>query len=776
MTNVVSTSAGAFSIPLALQALGYSKLNPMQQKAVDAGILGTSNFVVSAPTASGKTLLAFLKINAELESGCRQAGKKIVYIVPLRALAAEKYEELQQVFQGRAAVALSTGDYDASRDSLFSSDVLVVTSEKMDSLLRHSPKFAEKIALAIADEVHLLDDEQRGATLEVVLTKLLRRGTKLLCLSATVPNAKEVASWLGAKLFSSEWRATPLEKKICAGGKLFSEEGIEEVSEKRAVGELVAKALAENSGKGQAIIFVSTRRSTESVAGDIAATVEGLLSPQEKADCAALSKKALRALSTPTSQCKALSECLASGVAFHHAGLVEKDRRIVEEGFKKLRCVKCVVATTTLAMGIDYPASWVIVRDLKRFDGDFSSFIPNLECQQMLGRAGRPRYDKRGVGVMVCQTRDLAQVRDKYILGPLEDLYSKLSSEPSLRMHALSLVASGECGSFSELQNFFASTFFASQYGAGAQFSAKIERAVLQLMEFNFIREKNNVLLATPVGRRVSELYLDPLTAHSFVKWIAANSPNLQSPDFAIEQNAAKETTEDNRRIAGAFDEFSIARKQVSLSELRAPVMRMPNAVAKPADGGPAPAFRMLLEFAGASESRPLARVSRNEEQALWDELFGQLDEQSMRAWEMDFDALSKYKGAKITNAWINEQGEEAVLQQFDLPPGILHARVRIQEWLAYSMAELAFVLNAGSVRLEARKLQKRLKYGVKEELLDLVRMRGVGRVRARKLFLSGLKNREQVRAAGEKLSAILGSKVAEKLLEQEKQGFLVEK
>lgn len=700
------------SLASSLTSLGYSQFNPMQRKALEAGLLEGDNFVVSAPTASGKTLLALLKIMRELEEN-KAAGRnaKIVYIVPLRALASEKHEEFREALAGKASVALSTGDLDSASESIGAHDVIVVTSEKMDSILRHKPKWTEKISLVVADEVHLLNDEGRGATLEVVLSKLRMRGAKILALSATVPNAEEVAEWLSAKLFSSTWRPTPLEKKICSGGKLYHEEGAEPVNEKRALAELVERALAENSGKGQAIVFVSTRRSAESVAKELSLAAAKFLSQGEKVECAELSKKVLKALALPTEQCKALAQCVAAGVAFHHAGLLERDRRIVEKGFKKDRCLKCIVATTTLAMGLDYPASWVVVRDLKRYDGEFSDFIPNIECQQMLGRAGRPRWDKRGVGVMLCQRKDLMEVRDKYVLGALEKIYSKLSSEPALRTHALALVASGECRSAQGVHEFFSKTFFAHQFGSGKQFTSKIEGALVELVKCDFVREKEGVLIATPVGKRVSELYLDPLTANKFVQYIKNKG---------------------------------FARKEV------------------------APFFALLLEICGALEARPLPRVSKAEEQALWDEMFAHLQGSELEAWEADREALEKYKHAKIANAWANEESEQAILEQFDLPPGILHAKMRILEWLAYSMAELAFLLNAGTARMEARKLQKRLKYGVKEELLDLVKLQGIGRVRARRLWNAGLKNREEVRSAGKnKLELLVGPRVSKRLEEK---------
>ena len=695
-----------------LQKLGYSQLNPMQEKALEAGLLTERHFLACCPTASGKTLLALLRIAANKGKG------KCVYIVPLRALASEKHKEFSASLSPfEMSVGVSTGDFDSSNEELASYDVIVVTSEKMESLLRHKASWLKTVSLAIADEIHLINDEGRGPTLEIVLTKLKETGSAVVGLSATIPNNKEVAQWLQAKLFESNYRPTVLEKKVACEGKLFSEEGAEKLEEKEMIDCLAKKALCENKGKGQAIVFVSTRRSTEALAKQLCRVVSAVLTEEEKKECELLSQKALKALPQATSQCFALSNCLKNGVAFHHAGLVEKDRQLIEKGFKEERCVKAIVATTTLAMGIDFPASWVIVRDVKRFSGDFSVYLPNLEVQQMLGRAGRPRFDKRGVGVVVASRRDLITVRDKYILGPLENIYSKLSSEPALRMHTLSLVASDYCSSFEELQSFFSKTFFAQQYGATQEFFALIEKIALQLSKWDFLREKNGRLVATPVGKRVSELYIDPLTANNFVEFIKKRSAKI------VNATATKTLL--------------------------------------------APSFALLLEFSGAIESKPLPRVGRHEEQSLWEEAFGALEGDALERFEFDRNAVEKWKNAKIAQAWVDEEGEKNIMEKFDLPPGVLHSRMRVLQWLSYSLGEIAFLMNAAGVRSEARKLERRIKHGVKEELLDLVRLRGIGRVRARKLFGAGITNRIELHAAEkEKVKALLGEKVAEKVLE----------
>jgi len=669
-----------------LGQLGYENLNPMQVEAVAGGLLESPRALVSAPTASGKTLLALLA----LIENHRKTKQRAVYVVPLRALASEKHHEFSHVLEPFGIkVGVSMGDYDSSSEELASYDLVIVTSEKMDSLLRHNAPWTKELGFAIIDEVHLLGDGERGATLEIVLTKLLQRNVRLLALSATVPNARQLSEWLGAKLFTSNYRPTKLTLALAPGHKLLYIDGrSEKLEQKRELACLLEKALQAAGGNGQALVFVATRRGAEATARELAQVVASRLKPLEHEALAGTAERALKALPVPTHQCRALAECLRQGVAFHHAGLEGRQRELIEKGFKHERNLKVIVATTTLAMGIDYPASWVIVKDLKRFTGNFSTWIPALEVAQMVGRAGRPRYDKEGIGVLMCNPKDTDEAKDRYVFGALEDIYSQLASEPELRVHALGLVASGHSRTPEELYAFFERTLHAFQYGNLEALLSKVERVVGELKDMDFVRERAGALAATPIGQRVSELYIDPLTAWSFLEFLRRYSKQEKTPEV----------------------------------------------------------FDSLLAICAASEMRPYVSVKQAEARTMWDEMYALVSDE---AWSRELeqgheDALGKYKTAKLLNAWINEASEEEVLQSLDVPPGIVHARVRIAEWLAYGLTELAFLENQPLLRRSAGMLRRRIKHGIKDELLSLCRIRGIGRVRARRLYTAGIKTLEE--------------------------------
>ncbi len=196
-----------------LERDGISSLFPPQAAALGPVMAG-ENLVLACPTASGKSLVAYLALLRAV-----RAGRTGLYMVPLRALAQEKAEELAQFEPLGLKVGLSTGDFDLSNAQLDRLDVLVATSEKADGLLRRGTPWLDRLGVVVADEVHLLRDPERGPTLEVTLTRLRRSypDLQLVALSATVGNSREVAEWLGARHIASDFRRVPLKLGVYLG-------------------------------------------------------------------------------------------------------------------------------------------------------------------------------------------------------------------------------------------------------------------------------------------------------------------------------------------------------------------------------------------------------------------------------------------------------------------------------------------------------------------------------------------------------------------------------
>ena len=665
-----------------LRRQGYSELYPPQEEALPIALAGKS-LMMAVPTASGKSLVAYLAIlNAVLSGG------KAIYIVPLRALASEKYEDLK-AFEGLGVrVALSVGDYDAEEQTLDRFDVIVATSEKMDSMLRHRTSWLDKVSIVVADEVHLINDPDRGPTLEVTLTKfrMMNPKAQIIALSATIRNSRDVAVWLGAEHVTSEWRPVPLKEGTYLDGRInFSDNSGRDIADLGdPVASLVSDCLA---GGGQALVFVNTRKSTEALARALRSVVKKYI------DAASAPKRGPKGISLddeePTSMGHRLSECIRSGVAFHNAGLTNEQRRRVEGLFREGK-IKCIVATPTLAAGINLPARMVVVRETSRYAGDYgNSSIPVLEIKQMCGRAGRPKYDKFGEAVLVAKDEEHRSfLLENYLLADPEDIYSKLGTEPALRSHILAAVATRSVGSEEDIKRFIEHSFLATQTDL-AFLEETLMRILAFLQEKDMIRmDSDGGIKATFFGKRVSDLYLDPASAVVF------------------------------REALGKFHEGS--------------------------------EFGILHALASTTELQPLY-LRRNDsgwvEELLAEKRGELLIEPPDDLAQYEF-YLANIKTASLVSDWINEDTEEAIEKKFGIGPGDIRNKVEIAEWMSYSMDQLSAIFRK-EAHAALEPMTRRISKGVRGELLEIAKLRNVGRVRARALFDHGLRTIESVRKAG---------------------------
>jgi helicase len=664
-----------------LRRQGYVDMYPPQEEALPIALRG-ENLMLAVPTASGKSLVAYLAIvNAVMNGG------KAIYIVPLRALASEKFDDLKCFEELGVRVAMSIGDYDTEEQTLERFDVIVATSEKMDSMLRHRASWLEKVSIVIADEVHIMNDPDRGPTLEVTLTKfrMVNPNAQIIALSATIRNSKDVADWLGAKLVTSEWRPVPLKIGTYLDGRIeFSDNSKRDIPDLGdPVASLVDHCLADG---GQALVFVNTRKSTESLAKTLRSIAKKYIKPT------GVMKKETKDLSLddeePTSMGHRLGECLRSGVAFHNAGLTNEQRRRVERMFRD-GSVRCIVATPTLAAGINLPARMVVIRETSRYDANFgNSSIPVLEIKQMCGHAGRPKYDKFGEAILVAKDDDQRSfLLENYILAEPEDIFSKLGTEPALRSHILAAIATRSVSSEEGIKRFIEHSFLATQTDI-AFLESTLDRILAYFQEEDMVRtDGDGGLKSTFFGKRVSDLYLDPASAVVF------------------------------RGVLKAFHEGS--------------------------------EFGILHALASTTELQPLY-LRRNDGDWV-DEL---LDEKRKEMLLEPPDDLNQYefylasvKTASLIQDWIDEHSEEDIEKKFGIGPGDIRNKVEIAEWMAYSLDQLSAIFcEEAHPAIEA--MVKRISKGVRNELLEVAKLRGIGRVRARALFDAGYRAIEDIRKA----------------------------
>ncbi len=685
-----------------LTAQGIESLYPPQEQAWKAIAQG-KNTLVAIPTASGKSLVAYLAIAHRWLA----TGKKSLYIVPLRALASEKHEELQAFKTLGLTVGIATGDLDERDPRLGRFDVIVCTSEKADALLRHRTPWMQEIGCVVVDELHLLHDAGRGPTLEVILARFraLLPQAQIVGLSATVHNAQALATWLDAQLVTSDWRPVQLHVGTYGGDRL------EFIGQKPRIltpgGDPVA-SLVEDTIKsgGQCLVFVSTRKSAESQAMKLAGVVRDLLRPDELARLQD-SVAALDDAGEGSPTAKKLRLLCAAGVAYHTAGLDSAQRRYLEQAFRK-GLLKVLCATPTLAAGVNTPARRVIIRDLTRFEmGEGSRPLPVMEVKQMMGRAGRPRYDPFGEAVLIVKSEDQRDmVVEGYLRGDPEPVASKLAAEGPLRTHVLASIAGGYCDSVASLQLFFSRTFWATESDEWVV-QDRLEDVLGFLQDNDFVQPQGTHLAATQFGRRTSDLYIDPLSALRMRE--ALESKTTQPTPFALLQT-----------VAGCPDLFPLYLKQ--------------------------------------ADDWVQERFWRHHE-----ELLVPADGRDLEA------AISYAKTAFLMSDWMEEIHLDTLEERYGVGPGDIRMRLDNGNWLLHAFRELARTLRPDWSQ-PLTDLGMRLEHGIKQQLLPLIRLKGVGRVRARVLYGAGFHTPKGLQGTPiERLAALpgFGVKLAGDILKQ---------
>src|SRR3989344_5989715 len=304
--------------------------------------------------------------------------------------------------------------------------------------------------------------------------------------------------------------------------------------------DLVKLSLETIQMQKQALIFLPSRASTEKTAEDIAKMTSGHL-PE-------LEQEVLKVVTSPTKQCRRLSQCVRKGVAFHHSGLTSAQKELVEDAFRRGE-VKIICATPTLAAGVSLPAYRVIIKSLKRYSGGWGmDWIPVLEYMQMAGRAGRPEYEKFGEAIVIANNEnEKKDIYKNYICGQPEEIYSKLAVEPVLRASLLSLISSGIIRNEKSMDEFFSKTFWAHHFKDMPALKSILDRMLNLLEEWKLVKainpkddfvsavqldNKESIMNPTLMGKRVSELYLDPLTARYLLDGLLKY--NESSKEFSL--------------------------------------------------------------------------------------------------------------------------------------------------------------------------------------------------------------------------------------------------
>jgi helicase len=690
-----------------LASLGYTSLYPPQEKALAAGILDGKSVLVTTPTASGKTLVAMMAIAKAI-----MRGKKAVYLTPLRALASEKYSDLKalegmDLGTGRAPkVAVATGDYDPAGKELASADAIVLTNEKMDALFRHGAEWLGDVGLFASDEVHLLGDRERGPTLEMMLTRIRK----------LYPGSQIVA--LSATVSNADeiadWLGCTLVESSWRPTKLVEgvyEYGSVRMSDGKAfkvqAGATPSVDIAIDSLDGGGQALIFAE--TRKRASSLAAkAAEGVFKrlDGETRERAIKASAEILSRGDDAELTKTLAQLVAKGVAFHHAGLSPSSREIVEESFKK-GTVKLLTATPTLAAGVNLPARRVVVASILRYDSEYGGNVP-ISVMEYKQLCGRAGRPKYDTsGEAIIVAESTARGEEIY------DHYVLGTPEP-LR----SQMASDRALRF-HLLSTIASVPGMKKAGIMDVFASTL-----------FAQQYRTATVEFKVESALAYLESEELVKEKGERYIATEFGKRTSllyvdPQTAVAFRDALQSAEKGRKYTLGFLHL---------------VTQCPDFYPK-----------LSLRKKDGDEVSLLLQDRQNE----------MLRVTSEYDCSRSFWALAE---------WMEEAGDRVLGDRMGAEPGDMHRMVETGAWLSYALYEVAKLSGREDLLAQLHALRVRIRYGVKEELIPLVALEGVGRVRARALYGAGFTDAGKIAKASQgKLAAVskIGPAVAEKLKAQ---------
>ena len=771
---------------------GITQLFPPQARALPNSLDGR-NLMLAIPTASGKSLVAHITMAHRLSNDLK--GMRGVYIVPLKALASEKFRELSEICKSvDLKVGLAIGDRSSENNFVEDSDVLVCTSEKLDSMLRSNPSLMDDIGIVVADEFHLLQDPSRGPTLEILLSRIRHRveGAQILALSATVGNANDLAEWLDADLVKSEWRPIALYSGTLTGLDLRyhsveSPGGDFSLPESKRLDGGVNKNLHSvlddtTEMSKQMLVFVASRSSAQKEARELSKHVKSKLDARGHNFSDSVTESweemanSLSVRESSSVTAKALANAVRGGVGFHHAGLTSSQRRVVEEGFRTGNLL-CIVATPTLAQGVNLPASRVVIRDSRRWStvAARSMPLPVMEVRQMMGRAGRPGFDEFGESFLVSKSKqDEDSLIDLYLKGEPEDVTSKLANpgaqnaeeDGALLAHILSIVATAGIDDRDAISRFLSKTFLSSQMNPET-LEARTDDVLYWLCENGMIERRGE-------SKQVENRIKESKTAEREEDWQdempswANSATAIPGLDLIPKEEAPRRLTPRRGPAIFGFKKASMYKPSDSFipepatmtyapTQLGARVSRL---YLNPISGriiqdGLRKAIGIISgeDNVGQVSSLSLLHLAsctpdflplwprKNDYGAIQEVLHGR--EREFLSTTTDLEEERRMKGALVVNSWMDEDSLDSIENDWGVQAGDLRSRVELIEWLLYAMRRiLSEDEDLGRMDRSAHKIlyesidevHRRVRYGCKADILGLVAIRGVGRVRAREM------------------------------------------
>lgn len=659
---------------------------PPQRELLEAGFFGSDeHWLICAPTGSGKTVIGEWAILSAL-----QKGRKAAYLAPLKAIVEERLEDWNRTFASRS-IGLFTGDRSrkTANTSPADHDLLLLTPEKLSSYLHnwrtHLPWLSQIDALVV-DEIHLLGDSGRGAGLECLLTRWKRINpfTRIIGLTGTLSNAEEIADWLGARLYKSEWRPIPVEHRIVRFSKADQKPDL-----------LLEELAPVVKDGGRALVFTNSRRRCEQL-------------------------------------CKTLNEAGLS-CAFTHAGLAPA-RRSAAQNLLREGKVDVLTTTSSLEMGVNFPARKVVIYDSYGFNGETFGPLPIARYLQAAGRAGRAGLDAYGESVLFLPK--WAGSDPDYSARIPEPVVSGLFQEKRRTFEVLVDVSGRLSISEEHLSTNFGARSLWHRQGGHAHFSD----LVMTLVNGGLLRRDTKTetyLSETALGRIACQMAIEPATIASFVRLYEV-LPNPTGFDLLLTACWAAESTP---KLGFNFEEID-------------------------------PLTDTLLEVPSALLDGTVAEAT------------------SIQGHKNKRNMLAGLKSAILIHQHISGLSLERLAEQHDAYPydlellrqnlgRVLSAAQRIFSclWAKQREADEDESVDEKqpkskcSAQLVCEDLLVMVEYGVPRSATGLVRIPGIGRKRARKLLEHGITTPAQfTETPSSDLVSILGLKSIESLLEAARQ------
>lgn len=673
----------------------------------DGGMVSHDQFnriMLSFNTSAGKTVVGMLFIDKKLRES---DGGKAVYCVPYKALADEMAEKFKKAFNGVWNVGISTGDYSSVNvKNINKYHVIIVTYDKLNSLLRKDKQrtLHQMIHCVVLDELHLINTN-RGSVIEDVVMKLIMTKIPVMALSATVGNRNILGNWLSdgplkCVVVHSEFRPVKLKKGIlvhCDNPYIEYEDGEVEDLKKMSDNAYVNAAINFLNRGLSVLMFRQTRGNASSTAGSVAEWIRSNR-PHWRGPTVKMSK---------TGHGEMLTTMIQNQCAFHHAGVERSDKNKIEHLYRN-RQISFVSATTTLSTGINLPATVGII-DYNRYDFNVKRMvpIPKNECLQCMGRVGRPQYDSYGIALILFNgdkkspqwTRQMIEeLKDEYLSGTPDPIQSSYHEPKTLVSSILGAIAGKYATTVKGMESYLKKSLAFIQFPRELRRNADDVLYEMEHSDYPLIHIKDRKLNTTKIGNVVNSLYIHPKTAYTLLD--ACKTLPKNPTDLAIVFHAA---------MSPDFRTFYPPRS-------------------------------MMREWADVLEIR-------SDELCIGEDV--ELGKKHVRAI---MTAMILVGSRNVPYAWARETDKKTLERQWLVQAGDITAvtgRSGPADWVLHAFSVLAKIRGRPELSRRCEILKYRIRYGIKEEIIPLARIRGVGRVRGRSLYKAGYRTPDDVANAG---------------------------